>query len=133
MLHLKTLSMTALFLVSIQVCFAQSQYDLTASSLKDLQKAEKDLNAVYQKVLAQYKTDTAFTRYLKTAQRLWLQLRDADLDAMYPPDPLGGSAGPMCYNNSKAAVTIDRTKYLKQWLEGRDEGDVCGGSIKSKD
>ncbi|MGN7721393.1 lysozyme inhibitor LprI family protein [Chitinophaga sp. 22620] len=133
MLYIRTLSMATLLLISIQVCSAQSQYDLNASADKDLQKAEKELNTVYQKILVQYKADTAFIRNLKAAQRIWLQLRNADVDAQFPPNPLQGSVTPMCRSNAWTGITLDRTKYLKQWLEGTEEGDVCAGSIKYKD
>ncbi len=132
MLYIKALLLAVLFFISMQVCSAQSQYDLNASASKDQQKAEKELNAVYQKVLAQYKADTAFIRNLKAAQRIWLQLRNADVDAMYPPDPLAGSVTPMCRSNAWTEITTGRTKYLKQWLNGTEEGDVCAGSIKFK-
>ena len=40
-----------------------------------------------------------------------------------------GSVYPMCASNLKTSLTLLRIIYLKQWLEGVAEGNVCAGSL----
>ena len=100
---------------------------------KNYLKTEKELNAVYNKILTDYNADTAFIQNLKIAQRLWLKLRDEML-AKYPNRGQGyyGSVFPMCWSMYKEQLTTERIKNLRIWLTGIEEGDVCGGSVKTK-
>ena len=100
---------------------------------KDFQKADKELNTVYQKILQEYKSDTAFIKNFKKAQKIWVQLRDAEMNAKYPTRKEGyGSVEPMCWSMYLEELTVERTKDLKIWLDGIEEGDVCSGSVKIK-
>jgi hypothetical protein len=45
---------------------------------------------------------------------------------------LYGSAYGMCAGLDKVGMTLARVEFLKRWLNGREEGDVCGGSIKNE-
>lgn len=40
-----------------------------------------------------------------------------------------GSVFPMCANGFKTQLTLERVSFLKKWLIGSEEGDVCSGSI----
>ncbi|UEG54428.1 DUF1311 domain-containing protein [Mucilaginibacter daejeonensis] len=111
---------------------AQTQGALTANAGAAYQKADKELNRVYQKILKEYASQPLFIKKFKVAQRLWVQLRDAELAARYPARGSYGSAGPMCENIYLEDLTKQRTKFLKQWLDGIPEGDVCTGSVKVK-
>ena len=115
-------------------CWGQSQGEMSNGAAQRYQQADKALNTTYQKILKEYKEDTAFIRNLKNAQRAWIQFRDAEMKAMYPDRKPGyyGSVQPMCWYNYKARLTEEREAKLKIWLEGIPEGDVCAGSVKTK-
>lgn len=129
---MKIIPLAIVLLLAVKICPAQSQADMNASSSKDLQKADRELNAVYQQILTEYKADTAFIRCLKISQRLWIQLRDSEMETMFPNREPGyyGSVLPMCMSNYKTTLTLDRIKHLEQWIKGTEEGDVCSGSVK---
>lgn len=111
---------------------AQTQQDLNKSAGNDSAKAERELNATYQGILKKYADDPAFIGRLRTAQRAWLKFRDAQLEMRFPPSDLAGSAQPMCYALYEAELTQARTKELKVWLDGVEEGDVCAATIKTR-
>lgn len=115
-----------------QFTFAQSQTALNMKAYSDYQKADKELNVVYGKILKEYADQPQFIKKLKVTQRLWVQLRDAELAAKYPESGTYGSAAPMCESIYLETLTKDRTKFLRVWLTGIPEGDVCVGSVKSK-
>jgi uncharacterized protein YecT (DUF1311 family) len=85
--------------------------------------------------LKEYTEDTAFIKNLKAAQRIWVQFHDAEMKAKYPDreDAYYGSVQPMCWYSYKTELTEERTKKLKIWVTGIEEGDVCSGSVKTKD
>ena len=112
--------------------FAQSQTAMNMDAGSGYQKADKELNMVYQKILKEYAAQPLFVKKLKVAQRLWIQLRDAELAAKYPKGGSYGSVEPMCESLYLESLTRERTKFLKIWLTGIPEGDVCSGSVKSK-
>ncbi|HXU35575.1 MAG TPA: lysozyme inhibitor LprI family protein [Blastocatellia bacterium] len=130
-LHL-LLSSVALFLV---VCNApaQTQAEMNDAACAKYKKADAEMNAVYQQVLNKYKSETAFVAKFKTAQRAWIAFRDAHLESLYPdPNKMQayGSVNPVCRCGVLTELTAERTKQLKQWLNGAEEGDVCSGSVK---
>ncbi|RPD40876.1 lysozyme inhibitor LprI family protein [Chitinophaga barathri] len=131
---MKILPITVALLILVNICSGQSQSEMNTSSGKDFQKADKELNAIYQKILTDYKADTAFIRNLKISQRMWVQLRELEMNTMFPSKEPGyyGSVLPMCWANYKTMLTYDRIKFLKQWTDGTEEGDVCSGSVKIK-
>ncbi|CAM3914306.1 lysozyme inhibitor LprI family protein [Mucilaginibacter galii] len=112
--------------------YAQSQGQMNADAYAGYTKADKQLNTVYQMILRQYAKDTKFIKNLKAAQRLWIQLRDADVAAKFPQEGSYGSVEPMCRAGYLEVYTLNRTKFLKVWLEGIPEGDVCNGSVKTR-
>jgi len=116
-------------------CFGQTQSEMNKQANVDLQNADQALNKVYQQILNQYKGDKVFTGNLKKAQRIWIQLRDAEMLAKYPNRGAGyyGSVQPMCWSMYQTELTLERTKKLKVWLTGIEEGDVCFGSVKRKE
>ena len=123
-----------LFCFLTTLCFAQSQGEMNADADKKYQVADKKLNTVYQKILADYKADTAFIKNFKIAQRLWVQYRDAEMKAIFPDREAGyyGSVQPMCWSVYLTSLTEERTKTITVWLTGMEEGEVCSGSIKTK-
>lgn len=115
-------------------CVAQSQADMNQDAGKEYQKADKELNATYQQILKDYSKDSVFIASFKKAQKLWVQFRDAEMKAKYPNRAAGyyGSVQPMCWSMYLTELTIERTTKLKVWITGIEEGDVCAGSVKTK-
>ena len=123
------LVMTMLF---IAPNFAQSQTAMNINAYSDFKKADMELNAVYQKILKSYSRETTFIKNFRNAQRLWIQLRDAELAAKYPNSGTYGSVGPMCESIYLERVTKDRIEFLNIWVTGIEEGEVCLGSARMK-
>ena len=115
-------------------CYSQSQSDMNLKASNNFQKADAELNTVYKKILKEYKTDTAFIINLKKAQQIWIQFRNAEMNAKFPNKEPGyyGSILPLCWNAYKQELTEERIKKLKIWLTGIEEGDTCSGSVKMK-
>jgi len=126
--------LTIAFSVSLTFSFGQSDADMIREAAKIYQKSDKELNQTYQKILKEYNEDIVFIRNLKNAQRIWVQLRDAELKSKYPntdPNYYGGMH-PMCEYYYLTELTNERIKRLKVWLIGIEEGDICIGSVKIK-
>lgn len=120
------------FICFINPLWAETQYELNKAACDQLQKADAALNAVYQKIIASYKEDKVFINQLVTAQKKWLEFRDAYVATRFIPQyrDTYGSILSMCQCNMLEKITSDRTKQLQIWLDGVSEGDVCIGSIK---
>lgn len=121
--------MAMLFIVPT---FAQSQTAMNMKAYSDYKKADAELNGVYQKILKSYVRETSFIKKFRTAQRLWIQLRDAELAAKYPNSGSYGSVAPMCESIYLETLTRDRIKFLQVWVTGIEEGEVCLGSVRIK-
>lgn len=52
--------------------FGQTQLEMNQEEQSKYLKADKELNLVYNKVLKEYKSDTAFIKNFKNAQRIWI-------------------------------------------------------------
>ncbi len=72
-------------LLAVRIVCGQTQVEMNHQANVSYQKADKELNAVYQKIVLKYKDDLVFITGLKAAQRLWIQFRDAELKMKYPP------------------------------------------------
>ena len=116
------------FVLLFQItCFSQTQLELNQTAYGAFEEADKELNDTYQKIIEKYQSDTIFIHKLKVAQRIWIKLRDAELDLKYPEREPGyyGSVLPMCKGYYLAYLTKKRTKALNEFLLPREEGDVC--------
>jgi len=111
---------------------AQSQTAMNMNAYSDYKKADAELNCVYQKILKSYFRETTFIKKFRNAQRLWIQLRDAELAAKYPKSGAYGSVAPMCESIYLETLTRDRIKFLNVWVTGIEEGEVCLGSVRMK-
>lgn len=132
---LRLLSSSIVILLAICNSSAQTQADMNQDACAKYEKADAEMNAVYRQVLNKYKTEAVFVAKFKTAQRAWIAFRDAHLESLYPePNKLQsyGSVNSMCRCSVLAELTVERAKQLKQWLNGAEEGDVCGGSVRIK-
>ncbi|KEQ28216.1 hypothetical protein N180_00850 [Pedobacter antarcticus 4BY] len=112
--------------------FGQSQFGMNSSAAVNYKQADNELNKVYQTILKEYASKTKFIKNIKTAQRLWLKLRDADLEARFPEKGQYGTAESLCRATYLTSLTRDRIKVLKVWVDGIPEGDVCNGSVKTR-
>lgn len=124
----------SLFCIISSLGFAQTQMKMNQSANDSYQKADKELNEIYKKILKEYKTDTVFIKNLKMSQRIWITFRDAELEVKYPDREPGyyGSIHPLCIATYLEQLTIERINTLKVWIDGLEEGDVCNGSVKTK-
>lgn len=114
-------------------CFGQTQYEMNQKAKSDYNKADIELNSVYNTILKDYNNDKKFLAKLKSAQRAWLAFRDAEMDAIFPEEDKQleyGSVFPMCWFMTLTELTNERTKKLKVWAYGIEEGNVCSGSVK---
>ena len=132
---LRLLGSSIVIFLAISNSLAQTQAELNQDACAKYEKADAEINAVYRQVLNKYKSEVVFVAKFKTAQRAWIAFRDAHLESLYPePNKLMayGSVNPMCRCEVMAELTADRTKALKKWLDGIEEGDVCSGSVRIK-
>jgi uncharacterized protein YecT (DUF1311 family) len=115
-----------------------SQQQLNACAAEDFARADKELNGVYKQILSEYKDNPLFLEKLKAAQRLWVQLRDAEVEARFPVaksergTQVWGSSYPMSVDGYRAELTKQRTRQLHLWLDGLPEGDLSAGSVRWK-
>ncbi|WP_106794869.1 lysozyme inhibitor LprI family protein [Aquimarina sp. Aq78] len=124
-----------LFLTFKLTCFSQTQSEMNKDANNEYQKADTELNEVYQNILTEYKSDTIFIDRLKKTQRIWISYRDAELEMKFPAKNKQteyGSVYPMCVSYFLKELTEERIEKLKIWLIGIEEGDVCSGSVKMK-
>jgi uncharacterized protein YecT (DUF1311 family) len=93
---------------------AQSQPEMTAQSWAEFDKADKELNEVYQKVLKSMDDDIGRQK-LVAAQKAWVKFRDAqaELDA---DSERGGSLANQVMAISETDMTKARIAELKQYL-----------------
>ncbi len=114
--------------------FSQTQLEMNTQAGANYEKADKELNSSYTKILKEYKSDTAFIKNLKASQNIWIKFRDAEMKMKYPDREPGyyGSIQPVCWYNYLEELTKKRIKELKTWLTGIEEGDSCSGSVKTK-
>ena len=114
---------------------AQTQGEMNQDAAGEFKAADKELNAIYQQILEDYADDDVFLANLKEAQRCWIDFRDAQLKMKYPDREPGyyGSIQPVCEMTYLAELTQDRIKTLNVWIEGVEEGNLCGGTVKVKE
>ena len=117
-------------------CLQQAQTQLAMNSCQHLEFAQADaeLNRVYRQIQQLYQDDPIFLAKLKQSQRMWINQRDADLALRFPAEDTAfsyGSAYPVCYAAVATDLTTQRISFLKQWISGSEEGDICSGSVKT--
>jgi uncharacterized protein YecT (DUF1311 family) len=100
-----------------------TQSEMNACAAQEFRAADAELNEVYHAILKQHASDALFLKKLKASQRLWIQLRDADLEAQFPLAPGQsapveyGSIYPLEYAIAKTELTRARARYLRaHWL-----------------
>jgi uncharacterized protein YecT (DUF1311 family) len=114
---------------------AQTQGEMNQDAASEFKAVDEELNTIYQKILEDYADDDVFLANLKEAQRCWITFRDAQLKMKYPDREPGyyGSIQPVCEMSYLTELTQDRIKTLNVWIEGVEEGNLCGGTVKVKE
>lgn len=109
-------------------CFNKgTQSEMNYCEFAQYAKVDAELNSVYRKLIAKYKSDDEFVKKLRIAQESWLKFRDADLASLYYQENIPGAYGsvhPMCKALELIRLTNDRVKELKGMLN-TEEGDLC--------
>jgi len=135
-MHILRISLTLplMLLMSFSsTAVTQTQAETEQKSCEASRRADDELNRAYQLVLTKYSADALFIEKLRGAQRAWLAFRDAHVESRFPArDPLRAyeSAFGMCRCEELEELTRQRTDQLLDWVRGREEGDVCAGSIQ---
>jgi hypothetical protein len=85
------------------------------------------MNTIYKFILHDYKSDTAFIPKFVFSQKIWMEYRDAELDAIMPPrsEDEYGAYQKICRLQYKVALTKRRIEELLVWYRGQREGTVC--------
>ncbi|MBC9931632.1 lysozyme inhibitor LprI family protein [Chitinophaga qingshengii] len=127
---MKSVLITLLFVAGSFAGMAQSQSEMNKQAGLEYKEADKKLNTIYQEILKKYAANKTFINNFKDAQRLWVQLRDAQLKAMYPESAKSyGSMFPVCKANYLTELTNQRTDAIRVWLNGLPPGETCTGSV----
>lgn len=111
-------------------CFSQTQAEMNKRAYAEFHKSDKHLNAIYQTILSEYKSDSIFLENLKKSQRIWIQFRDAEISMKYP-EKTNGSIHPTCRAFYLKELTDNRIRNLNIWVSGTEEDTVCNGSLKT--
>jgi uncharacterized protein YecT (DUF1311 family) len=92
---------------------ARTQVEMNECADRQYQKADAELNRVYQQLM---RASGGKDAKLKTAQLAWIKFRDAECDYEAAFNE-GGSMQPMTYSFCLADVTTARTKQLRESLK----------------
>ena len=87
---------------------------MTAQAWADFDKADKELNEVYQKILKTLDDDITKKKFVD-AQKAWIKFRDAQ-GAFDSDEMRGGSGEPMLLAGSETETTKARIAELKKYL-----------------
>lgn len=93
----------------------QNQHEMIQSAARDYAAADKTLNQVYTALIRALKSSPKRITQLRTAQKLWLQLRDAEAKFVALSNE-GGSNEPLLLYATLARLTNDRVKTLQLYL-----------------
>lgn len=101
---------------------AGTQSQMNACAVESFKQADAELNRVYALVRRMQQGDSLSLQRLRDAQRIWVQLRDADVAARYPVPDDGdyrmsyGSQYPQMVNTARAEATRARTAWLQEYF-----------------
>jgi uncharacterized protein YecT (DUF1311 family) len=106
--------LAACFCFALSSVHAQTQAEMNAQARKDFERADAELNKVYQSLLAKL-GDTEAKNKLQESQRAWLAFRDAEASfAAYETGD--GSMSTVLRYTSMTDGTEQRVKQLKSDL-----------------
>ena len=104
----------ALIVAAPVALHAQSQQEMNAEAAESFKKADKELNEVYAKVLANL--DEEAKENLKKSQRAWVAWRDAEAAFRADAEARSGSMWPLIHEGVRGQLTKERVKSLKELL-----------------
>lgn len=107
---------------SLRACnqSAKSQGELNTCASQEATRAEYELHRVYNQLLAKASAQSEAIEKIKSAEKSWLNYRDAYLDAMYPATDKQAAYGtiyPMEASLLRARLTRLHISDLKKMLE----------------
>ncbi len=107
-----------LFFCFTQIGFSQKNVDYTGETelYKAYEKADKELNKVYNQL--KKKLNPKDQTNLVTCQKDWIKFRDSNCKFKSYSDNEGGVIANKMYIDCRMQITIERTKELKELLEG---------------
>lgn len=110
-----------LFILLLMVCVAmklsaQTQREINDDAYNNYEKADAELNLVYQQLMK--KLDTNEKALLTKAQKNWLEFRDAHCE-FEAEENEGGSMQPMVWAMCLEDITKTRINDLKQSINSR--------------
>ncbi len=114
---------------------ATTQLEMNKCAGLNYENIKTELDSVIAKINSRYKDDMIFLEKLSKSQDAWLFQLELDLEMKYPSGNKQGHSGsvyPLCSNDYRVELMKIRIKFLKQWLQNPNEGDVCLGSVKHK-
>ncbi|MES2708247.1 MAG: lysozyme inhibitor LprI family protein [Verrucomicrobiota bacterium] len=106
--------------VSPSTSDAESQVEMKQQAAEAFEKADKKLNEVYRELSA--KIDSESLAKLKTAQRAWVEFRDAETDFQGDLAARGGTIMSLIRSIKLKELTEERTKSLQAALESVKTG-----------
>jgi uncharacterized protein YecT (DUF1311 family) len=92
---------------------AHGVFEDPACASEAFSKADKELNQVYQQLLAQL--DEEAQKKLRVSQRAWLAYRNANSSLVYAVEGDGSAGRIVAWNQSEQAI-VARIKELRSWL-----------------
>lgn len=103
-------------------CNPDTQIEMNACANNDYAAADKKLNDTWKALIAKEKDNKTYIKSLRIAQRAWIKLRDADVDAMFACKEgdmriCWGSMYPMLRQGAMTEITEARTKRLQQFID----------------
>lgn len=110
---------------------AQSQSEKNTAARETYLKADGELKAVYFSILDKYAGDTLFIKHFTSSQKIWTELRNAEVRMKYPDrqeNPYQSEVA-MCISLYMAELTTTRISHLNQWLKGSKDNSPCLGSV----
>jgi len=107
-------------------CFesAGTQADMNRCAQQELDKYEKDLKALTDKLEKRYATSPEKLKNFKEARKSWERYVKNQIDLLYSESE--GSVSGMCSTLDVARLTQQRLEQLQEW-DQRKEGYVCDG------
>lgn len=115
---------------------AVSQRGMNQCAVSDYNITESELYQVISQIKKTYKSEEVFLVNLERSQKNWETQLELDLDLRFPRanEPrYYGSVFPVCYSGYRKKLTLQRIAFLKEWLKGSVEGDVCSGSVMNSE
>mgnify|MGYP003149283223 FL=1 len=112
---------------------AQTQLEINQCAGINLLTARRTLESVLEKIRHAYKSASPeFLTKLDVSQKSWEESVKANMELKYPLEDKRlqyGSVYPMCASGFESRLVLARVEFLKEWLKGHEDGDICSGSI----